>query len=98
MQTCSKCHQQSPDTASECENCKADLSEFSTTAVSLKRIQANERIKYVRVSVADDCCPACRQALATYAKEEAPPLPVEGCSHAHGCRCTYEPVLETIYP
>ena len=25
MQTCSKCHQQSPDTASECENCKADL-------------------------------------------------------------------------
>jgi hypothetical protein len=25
-------------------------------------------------------------------------LPVEGCSHALGCRCFYQPVLDEIYP
>jgi hypothetical protein len=61
-------------------------------------MQANDRIIYVRVSVAHNCCPACRQIEGAYAKETAPRLPVEGCSHNLGCRCFYQPVLEEIYP
>jgi len=98
VQTCSKCHQQSPDAAELCVNCKAELAVFSETATALKRIQANPRVKLVKVAVSGDACPACRQAQATYAKEQAPALPVEGCSHGGGCRCFYEPVLEDIYP
>ena len=98
MQTCSKCHTQSPDATNLCLNCGADLGEWSETAVALKRIQANERISYVRIAVSNTCCPACRQAEGAYAKEHAPKLPVEGCSHGLGCRCFYQPVLEEIYP
>ena len=98
MQTCSKCHTQSPDTAENCINCQADLSEWSETAVALKRFQENPRVQYVRVVVYDDCCPACRSTKGAYAKDEAPKLPVEGCSHKLGCRCFYQPFLTEIYP
>lgn len=98
MQTCSKCNAQSPDSASLCVNCQADLSEFSMTAVALKRLQANPRVLNVRVVVAHDCCPACYLVEGTYPKDQVPRLPVEGCSHANGCRCFYEPMLSEIYP
>ena len=98
MQICSKCQAQSPDEAVDCTSCGADLSEWSNTAVSLKRLQQNERVSYVRISVAHDCCPACRQIEGAYAKDAVPKLPVEGCSHGLGCRCYYQPVLEYIYP
>jgi hypothetical protein len=98
VQICSKCQAQSPDTVIDCTGCGADLSEWSNTAVSLKRLQQNERVSYVRISVAHDCCPACRQVEGAYAKDAVPKLPVEGCSHGLGCRCYYQPVLEYIYP
>ena len=98
MQICSKCQTQSPDTSKNCAQCAADLSEWSNSAVSLKRLQENQRVSYVRISVAQDCCPACRQIEGAYVKELAPKLPVEGCSHANGCCCYYQPVLEVIYP
>lgn len=98
MQTCSVCHIQSPDAATRCVNCQADLSELSEAAVSLKRIQANPRVSYLHVAVTHDCCPACRAAEGAYAKDQAPRLPVEGCSHNLGCRCTYQPVLSELYP
>lgn len=98
MQTCSKCNTQSPDSATNCLNCQADLSEFSTTAVALKKFQANPRVLNVRLVVAHDCCPACRLVEGTYDKNQAPRLPVEGCSHNLGCRCYYEPMLSDIYP
>ena len=98
MQICSKCQAQSPDTVDECVNCKADLTEWSETAVSLKRLRDNPRVSYVRIAVAHDCCPACRQAEGAYDKNAIPRLPVEGCSHGLGCRCYYQPVLEYIYP
>ena len=98
MQTCSKCHTQSPDDLKNCTLCDAYLGEWSTTAVALKRIQDNPRVIYVRISVAYDCCPACRQVEGAYSKDEAPALPIEGCSHSLGCRCFYQPVLEEIYP
>lgn len=65
---------------------------------ALARIKANHRVKHVIVANAGDACPACRMLQGTYSKEEAPRLPVEGCSHSLGCRCFYEPVLEDLYP
>lgn len=98
MQTCSRCHAQSPDTATNCVSCQADLSEFSETAVALKNYQSNPRIQFVRISVDGNACPACQSAQGTYPKESAPSLPVEGCSDELGCRCFYAPVLELLYP
>ena len=98
MQTCTNCHQQSADSAANCVSCGFELAEYSQTAVALRRIQYNPRISNVIVAVADDACSACKDAQATYAKGDAPPLPVEGCSHKYGCRCFYEPVMEEIYP
>lgn len=98
MQTCSKCQSQSPDSATECVNCHANLSEFSVRAVALKRFENNPRVKYVRIVVAHDCCPACREAEGAYEKGAVPALPVEGCSHALGCRCFYQPFLDELIP
>lgn len=98
MQICSNCHSQVADENKLCPNCGYDLAEWSNTAVSLKRIQKNERISYVRIAVAQDCCPACREVEGAYSKDSAPMLPIKSCSHALGCRCYYQPVLEEIYP
>lgn len=98
MQICSQCNAQSPDSAVYCLNCQADLREKSTTAIALQRFRKNSRVKNVRLVVAHDCCPACRLAEGTYNKDQVPDLPVEGCSHALGCRCFYEPMLSEIYP
>jgi hypothetical protein len=98
LQTCSVCFSQSPDSALTCTNCQADLAQKSTTAVALKRFQANPRIQYVRISVAGDACPECAQHQRTYPKDQVPALPIEGCSHELGCRCFYDPVLEELFP
>ncbi len=98
MQICSKCQVQSSDEAETCPNCGADLSIWSETAMALKRMQENPRVSYVRLAVSQDCCPACRKLEGSYAKDAPPKLPVRSCSHALGCRCFYEPVLEEIYP
>ncbi len=94
MQTCSRCNASSPDQARKCVNCDADLKEFSLTNVALKKMQANPRVRAIRVSVAHDACPYCYELLKTYPKGKVPALPHEGCSHEEGCRCFYEPVLE----
>ncbi len=98
MQTCTRCFAQSPDSALLCVSCQSDLREFSTTAVALKKFQANDRIKYIRISVGNDACPACHALQGTYPKDEVPHLPHTGCSHSEGCRCFYEPFLEQLYP
>lgn len=98
MQTCSKCGTQSPDSAKLCGKCQADLSEFSATSVALKRLQSNPRVRAIRISVGEDACPACEQMQGVYPKDQVPRLPVEGCSQSAGCRCTYEPLLDEIYP
>jgi hypothetical protein len=63
---------QSPDLATHCANCQADLSEFSMTAVALKRFQTNPEVRLVSVVVMQDCCPACRVAEGAYEKDQAP--------------------------
>lgn len=98
MQTCSKCLTQSPDNIKICPNCQANLAEFSTTAVARRRLQENTRVNRIRLSVAADACPVCQEMQGTYPKGQVPILPIEGCSHANGCRCFYEPVLDEIYP
>jgi hypothetical protein len=98
MQSCTICNAQSADTVINCANCGADLREFSSMAVALKRLRDNPRVKTVRLIIMQDACPACQEAASAYPKEAAPVLPVEGCSHALGCRCFYEPYLEEIYP
>jgi hypothetical protein len=98
VQTCSRCNANSPDTATNCINCKADLKEYSTSAVALKKFVDNPRVSSVRINVAGDACPLCYESRGTFKKDAVPHLPHEGCSHANGCRCTYEPVLTDIYP
>ena len=98
MQTCSECNAQSSDAEKFCIHCGSDLSTLSTTMVTLKRFQENTRVKNIRVVVSDDACPACREFERTYDKESVPNLPVNGCSHDLGCRCFYEPTLNSLYP
>jgi hypothetical protein len=98
VQTCGVCSKQSPDQETTCSRCGSDLREKSLTALALKTMQANDRVRLVRVSVAADCCPACAAVQGSHPKDNVPALPVEGCSHANGCRCFYEPVLTEIFP
>lgn len=98
MQTCSLCHVESPDTARECISCGASLADHSATAVAKAELLSNPRVIRLRLIVAGDACPACREIQGDYAKESVPDLPTPGCSHAHGCRCFYEPYLSEIFP
>jgi hypothetical protein len=98
VQICSKCYTESPDAVDNCVNCQAVLGEFSTRVVALKRFQQNPRVDHVILSVFADACPACEKLQGAYNKNEAPRLPVEGCSHPNGCRCFYQPVLNDIFP
>jgi len=52
----------------------------------------------VRILISRDSCPACRAAEGAYDFGDVPALPVEGCSHADGCRCHYAPVLDAFGP
>ena len=98
MRNCTLCRAQSPDTASECVGCGADLARHSATAVALRQLQGNDRVSRVRLIVADDGCPACRGAEGEFRKPVVASLPVAGCSHPQGCRCFYQPALVEIYP
>lgn len=74
------------------------LSTCSTTSVARAEMLANPRVVRLRLIVALDACPACREAQRDYAKDSFPELPISGCSHQHGCRCFLEPLLSEIYP
>jgi len=72
--------------------------ETSQAAQSLKRMQANPRVKYVVIIAPADACPACQRLAGTYTKDQVPILPIESCSHPLGCRSYYMPYLDDIYP
>lgn len=65
---------------------------------SLAQLKANPRVRDIRVIVPADACPACKNAAGTYAKENTPALPPEGCSCPRGCEGFYQPMLKEIYP
>jgi len=98
LQTCTRCNASSPDTARTCPNCNSDLTQYSSTAVALRNFIENPRVGSIRISVAAGACPACYEARGTFPKDSVPALPHQGCSHQYGCRCTYEPVLNDIFP
>jgi hypothetical protein len=98
VQTCGNCHTQSSDEVLVCPRCGADLRTSSETALALAKMQANDRVTQVRISIMDNACPACASMQGAYPKDKVPVLPTEGCSHPLGCRCHYEPVLSEIYP
>ena len=75
-----------------------DTWESSPAAQSLERMKANSRIKYIVVIVPEDACPACQNLTGTYPKDQVPRLPIEECSHPHGCRSYYLPYLDEIFP
>jgi hypothetical protein len=77
---------------------KSSSTDTQSPSSALKKFQENSRVRDVRVVISADCCPVCAAHEGTYAKDEAPGLPVEGCSHPNGCRCFYEPMLNIIYP
>jgi hypothetical protein len=98
VQTCSLCNASSPDQASHCMNCQAELAIHSTTARALERFRTNPRVKAVTLASSHNACSYCYEQLGTYPVDEAPRLPHKGCSHTNGCRCFYIPVLNDIYP
>jgi Zn ribbon nucleic-acid-binding protein len=98
MQTCSLCLVESPDTARDCIGCGAALSTYSSTSIARSEMVANPRVVRLRLIVAGDACPSCREAQGDYAKDSVPVLPIPGCSHHQGCRCFYEPYLSEIFP
>lgn len=94
MRICGNCHRESPDEATACPKCGADLLTESTTAQALRRLRKDGRIQEVRILADRNCCPTCRARALAYPIDEVPALPIEGCSHGSGCRCVYEPVLD----
>ena len=57
-------------------------------------IKAGGSIRGVRVLVSEDSCPTCRAlAESTYTPDNAPVLPLAGCTHPTGCRCAYTLVM-----
>jgi len=70
----------------------------SSAAQVLARLQANPRVKLIVLAVPADACPACQELAGTYPKEHVPHLPVDLCSHPLGCRSSYLPYLNEIFP
>ena len=98
MQICSNCAASSQDNAQICHKCGLDLPRIQHHGGGFKKFQNNTRVKNVRLVRSDEACPACRDVEGTYPKDQAPRLPVEGCSEKHGCQAFYEPMLNEIYP
>jgi hypothetical protein len=63
----------------------------------LERIRNGLATK-VRILASHDSCPVCKALEGAYEFDEVPELPLEGCSHPWGCRCSYEPVLDRRGP
>jgi hypothetical protein len=76
----------------------ADRWSSSDAAQVLARLQANPRVKYIFLAASADACPVCQELAGTYPKEQVPHLPVDLCSHPLGCRSSYIPYLDEIFP
>ena len=66
-------------------------------ALMLERMRANSRVAQIRLAAPEDCLFGL-SIQGVYDKESVPDLPRKECSRPGGCICTYEPVLNTIYP
>lgn len=98
MRNCTTCGMSSRDLVGVCPRCGSDLSQVSESARAKSQLVSNPRVLRIRVMASADACPACLGATGEFSKPGVPDLPVQGCSHPHGCRCFYEPALDMIYP
>lgn len=64
---------------------------------ALEKIRGGLATK-VRILANHDSCPVCTAVEGAYDFDDVPALPLEGCSHPHGCRCHYAPVLDRFGP
>ena len=77
---------------------KPDLDyKIKEKAEALNRLRNNPRISSIRVAAPQECTVG-QSIQGAYDKEDVPELPVKGCSRPGGCICTYEPVIEELYP
>jgi len=77
---------------------KVDLTDTAEQrAQMLARMQANPRVSKIIVAAPDDCQFGL-SIQGTYDKDDVPVVPRKECSRPGGCICTYEPVLNTIFP
>jgi len=77
---------------------KIDLAyKVEQKAKMLERMRANPRVAHIRLAAPDDCLLGL-SIQGVYDKDHVPVLPRKECSRPGGCICTYEPVLNTIYP
>jgi hypothetical protein len=64
-----------------------------------RRCKGGDHVRRIEIAGADDeyTCPECKQMLGKeFLVARVPELPHPGCTSPRGCRCRYEPVLETI--
>jgi hypothetical protein len=71
--------------------------ESSEAAKSLKRMQENDRIKYI-VILHQQVSSACQQLAGTYPKDQVPRLPIEYCFGTKRMQVYYLPYLGDLYP
>lgn len=77
-----------------------NLSQKNTTtekAEILARLRENPRVTRIRLAAPDDCQFGL-SIQGAYDKDNVPAVPRKECSRPNGCICTYEPILDTIYP
>ena len=64
-----------------------------------QRVKGGDHVRRLEIAGPDDehTCVHCRQHLGKqYLVARVPELPHRGCTSPFGCRCRYEPVLETL--
>jgi hypothetical protein len=64
-----------------------------------RRCKGGDHVRRIEIAGVDDefTCPVCREALGKqFLVARVPELPHKDCTSPRGCRCRYEPVLETI--
>lgn len=61
----------------------------------LRGYSEQEFVTRVEIMCNDDSCRACKAAAKRkYTLENAPLLPIDGCTHENGCRCCYTPIVD----
>lgn len=77
---------------------KMNLSNRTTEkAEMLARLRQNPRVIRIQLASPDDCQFGL-SIQGAYDKDSVPSIPRKECSRPGGCICTYEPILDTIFP
>lgn len=63
----------------------------------LERLIANPRVTMIRVAAPQECNVG-QDIQGVYTKDNPPIIPFKGCSRPGGCICSYEPILDDIFP